>query len=49
MKTLPGKTVERLSQYRRAHCSHAAASNRNYVFSHELAAHAAYHCRAGKA
>lgn len=37
MKTLPGKTVERLSQYRRALASTLAA-NRNYVFSHELAA-----------
>lgn len=37
MKSLPGKTVERLSQYRRALISTLAA-NRNYVFSHELAA-----------
>ncbi|MEZ4997845.1 MAG: redox-sensing transcriptional repressor Rex [Bacteroidales bacterium] len=37
MKTLPGKTVERLSQYRRALVA-TLASNRNYVFSHELAA-----------
>ncbi len=37
MKTLPGKTVERLSQYRRALIASLAA-NRNYVFSHELAA-----------
>jgi len=37
MKTLPGKTVERLSQYRRALIS-SLAVNRNYVFSHELAA-----------
>lgn len=37
MKTLPGKTVERLSQYRRALIS-SLAENRNYVFSHELAA-----------
>ncbi len=37
MKTLPGKTVERLSQYRRA-LSASLAANRNYVFSHELAA-----------
>ncbi|HNT92474.1 MAG: redox-sensing transcriptional repressor Rex [Bacteroidales bacterium] len=37
MKTLPGKTVERLSQYRRALAATLAA-NRNYVFSHELAA-----------
>ena len=37
MNTLPGKTVERLSQYRRALASTLAA-NRNYVFSHELAA-----------
>jgi redox-sensing transcriptional repressor len=37
MKTLPGKTVERLSQYRRALIS-SLAGNRNYVFSHELAA-----------
>lgn len=36
MKTLPGKTVERLSQYRRA-LSASLAANRNYVFSHELA------------
>ncbi len=37
MKTLPGKTVERLSQYRRV-LSATLAANRNYVFSHELAA-----------
>ena len=37
MKTLPGKTVERLSQYRRV-LSASLATNRNYVFSHELAA-----------
>jgi redox-sensing transcriptional repressor len=37
MKTLPGKTVERLSQYRRV-LSDSLAANRNYVFSHELAA-----------
>ena len=37
MKRLPGQTVERLSQYRRALASTLAA-NRNYVFSHELAA-----------
>ncbi len=37
MKTLPGKTVERLSQYRRALIA-TLASNRNYIFSHELAA-----------
>lgn len=37
MKTLPGKTVERLSQYRRA-LSASLAANRNYVYSHELAA-----------
>jgi redox-sensing transcriptional repressor len=37
MKTLPGKTVERLSQYRRA-LSASLSANRNYVFSHELAA-----------
>jgi len=37
MKTLPGKTVERLSQYRRV-LSASLAANRNYVFSHELAA-----------
>lgn len=37
MKTLPGKTVERLSQYRRVLIA-ALAGNRNYVFSHELAA-----------
>ncbi|MFZ2287973.1 MAG: redox-sensing transcriptional repressor Rex [Bacteroidales bacterium] len=37
MKTLPGKTVERLSQYRRA-LTASLAANRNYVFSHELAA-----------
>ncbi len=37
MKILPGKTVERLSQYRRALIS-TLSSNRNYIFSHELAA-----------
>ena len=37
MKTLPGKTVERLSQYRRA-LAGTLAANRNYIFSHELAA-----------
>jgi len=37
MKTLPGKTVERLSQYRRALITSLAA-NHNYIFSHELAA-----------
>lgn len=37
MKTLPGKTVERLSQYRRA-LAFALAANRDYIFSHELAA-----------
>jgi len=37
MKTLPGKTVERLSQYRRV-LTATLAANRNYVFSHELAA-----------
>lgn len=37
MKTLPGKTVERLSQYRRA-LTASLGTNRNYVFSHELAA-----------
>ena len=37
MKTLPAKTVERLSQYRRALTS-AIAANKDYIFSHELAA-----------
>lgn len=37
MKTLPGKTVERLSQYRRV-LTATLEGNRNYVFSHELAA-----------
>ncbi len=37
MKILPGKTVERLSKYRRALLG-SLAGNRNYIFSHELAA-----------
>ncbi len=37
MKTLPGKTVERLSQYRRV-LTATLQGNRSYVFSHELAA-----------
>lgn len=37
MKKLPGKTVERLSEYRRALLG-SLAENRNYIFSHELAA-----------
>ena len=37
MKALPGKTVERLSQYRRALAS-VLAANKDYIFSHELAA-----------
>lgn len=36
MKKLPGKTVERLSEYRRALLG-CLAENRNYIFSHELA------------
>lgn len=36
MKRLPGKTVERLSEYRRALLG-TLAENRNYIFSHELA------------
>jgi redox-sensing transcriptional repressor len=37
MKKLPGKTVERLSEYRRALLG-SLAENRSYIFSHELAA-----------
>ena len=37
MKKLPGKTVERLSKYRRALLG-SLAENRSYIFSHELAA-----------
>lgn len=37
MKKLPGKTVERLSEYRRV-LQGSLAENRNYIFSHELAA-----------
>jgi redox-sensing transcriptional repressor len=37
MKKLPGKTVERLSEYRRALLG-SLADNRSYIFSHELAA-----------
>jgi len=37
MKKLPGKTVERLSKYRRA-LHGSLAENRSYIFSHELAA-----------
>ncbi|MGB8359333.1 MAG: redox-sensing transcriptional repressor Rex [Bacteroidales bacterium] len=37
MKKLPGKTVERLSKYRRA-LQGSLAENRSYIFSHELAA-----------
>jgi redox-sensing transcriptional repressor len=37
MKKLPGKTVERLSGYRRALLG-ALTENRSYIFSHELAA-----------
>ncbi|MBS0010777.1 MAG: redox-sensing transcriptional repressor Rex [Bacteroidales bacterium] len=37
MKELPGKTVERLSGYRRNLMDYLAAGN-NYIYSHELAA-----------
>lgn len=37
MNKLPGKTVERLSEYRRQLLG-CLAENRNYIFSHELAA-----------
>jgi redox-sensing transcriptional repressor len=37
MKKLPGKTVERLSEYRRALLG-SLTENRSYIFSHELAA-----------
>lgn len=37
MKKLPGKTVERLSEYRRALLG-MLSENRSYIFSHELAA-----------
>ncbi len=37
MKKLPGKTVERLSEYRRALLG-SLAENRSYIFSHEMAA-----------
>jgi redox-sensing transcriptional repressor len=37
MNKLPGKTVERLSEYRRTLLGRLA-ENRNYIFSHELAA-----------
>ena len=37
MKRLPGKTVERLSGYRRNLLDYLAAGN-NYIYSHELAA-----------
>ncbi len=37
MRKLPGKTVERLSEYRRA-LLRTLSENRNYIFSHELAA-----------
>jgi len=37
MKRLPGKTVERLSGYRRNLLGYLAAGN-NYIYSHELAA-----------
>jgi redox-sensing transcriptional repressor len=37
MNKLPGKTVERLSEYRRQLLG-CLAENKNYVFSHELAA-----------
>ena len=36
METLPGKTVERLSQYRRSLLS-CLENGRDYIFSHELA------------
>ncbi len=37
MNKLPGKTVERLSEYRRT-LLNCLKENRNYIFSHELAA-----------
>lgn len=37
MASLPGKTVERLSEYRRTLLS-CLAENRNFIFSHDLAA-----------
>jgi redox-sensing transcriptional repressor len=37
MNKLPGKTVERLSEYRRQLLG-CVAENRNYIFSHDLAA-----------
>jgi redox-sensing transcriptional repressor len=37
MKKLPGKTVERLSEYRRTLLS-CLAEQKNYIFSHDLAA-----------
>ena len=37
MASLPGKTVERLSEYRRTLLA-CLAENRNFIFSHELAA-----------
>jgi redox-sensing transcriptional repressor len=37
MNKLPGKTVERLSEYRRQLLS-CLAENKNYIFSHDLAA-----------
>lgn len=37
MRKLPGKTVERLSEYRRALLG-MLSENRSYIFSHELAA-----------
>lgn len=37
MTALPGKTVERLSEYRRTLLS-CLSENRNYIFSHDLAA-----------
>ncbi len=36
MKTLPGKTVERLSEYRRTLLG-CLSENRNFIFSHDLA------------
>jgi redox-sensing transcriptional repressor len=37
MKTLPGKTIERLSEYRRT-LLECLRENRNFIFSHDLAA-----------
>ena len=37
MKTLPGKTVERLSEYRRNLLGYLKSDNK-YIYSHELAA-----------